>query len=157
MNIFLEEHLLILKLFNKYEVKYLLIGGYAVILHGYIRSTGDMDLWVEPSNENKLKIYKALSEVSFESDDLEYLLSINFREAIVFSIGSQPQKIDIITKVNLINFVDAYNQKIIYENEEIKIPLIHLNDLILSKFNTGRSKDKADVEILQEINHPNYK
>ena len=53
MNIFLAEHLEILAYLIKHNVRFLLIGGYAVIIHGYRRSTGDMDLWLEPSNENK--------------------------------------------------------------------------------------------------------
>ncbi|MEO5582860.1 MAG: hypothetical protein ABIR66_09215, partial [Saprospiraceae bacterium] len=62
MNIFLEEHQNILSNMMLNNVEFLLIGGYAVIFHGYLRSTGDMDIWVRPSNENKILLINALRD-----------------------------------------------------------------------------------------------
>ena len=64
MNIFIETHQNLLICLIKHKVNFILIGGYAVIYHGYKRSTGDMDLWIEPNNENKLKLL-CLSQLSF--------------------------------------------------------------------------------------------
>jgi hypothetical protein len=58
MNIFVENHQLLLKSMLQHDVNFLLVGGYAVIYHGYKRTTGDMDLWIEPDNNNKLKLIK---------------------------------------------------------------------------------------------------
>lgn len=157
MNIFIEEHIEILKSLIKNQVDFLLIGGYAVIYYGYRRTTGDLDLWIKPSNSNKEKLIKAFSELGFEHSDLIEIGTMNFESHIVFSIGNEPQKIDFLTKINLIEFDIANQHKIIGEIDELKIPIIHLNDLILSKINTGRIKDQADIEELQRINKENFK
>ena len=151
MNIFLDEHIEILTAILKHNVEFMLIGGYAVIIHGYRRTTGDMDLWLNPTNENKEKLYNALKEIQFNEDDLDFFSTLDFTTHLVFSIGSEPQKIDFITKINTVEFQEANTHKIIYEFEGLFIPVINLKDLVLSKINTGRLKDKADIEELQRI------
>lgn len=69
----------------------------------------------------------------------------------VFSMWDEPEKVDFLTRISMIEFEDANQRKIIADIDDIKIPFLHLNDLVLSKFNTGRLKDKADVEELQKI------
>jgi len=71
MNIFHDDHLEIIKELLENQVSFLLIGGYAVIYHGYNRTTGDMDLWLEPSNQNKYKVIEALEKLGFEQEGLE--------------------------------------------------------------------------------------
>lgn len=152
MNIFFEQHLEIIKALLIHKVDFLLIGGYAVIFHGYKRSTGDMDLWLKPSNENKIKFIEALQEAEFDENDLAALDSLNFENHLVFSIGNEPEKIDFITRINQVEFEEANQNKIITEWEGLSIPVINLRELILSKINTGRKKDEADIEELQKIN-----
>lgn len=151
MNIFLDEHQDLLKHLLASNVDFLLIGGYAVIYHGYQRSTGDMDIWLKPTNENKEKVLSALESAGFELEDLVDLGRKDFTQHIAFSIGEEPQKIDFITYINQVSFEEAHSNKIELEFEGIKIPLININELILSKINTGRKKDEADVEELQRI------
>lgn len=151
MNIFLDEHQAIIKLLIENQVDFLLIGGYAVIFHGYRRTTGDMDLWLRPTNENKEKFIKSLANAGFESDDLAVLSTLDFTKHLVFSIGDEPQKIDFITHINQVLFEEADKNKVIFDFEELKIPVINIRELILSKINTGRKKDEADVEELQKI------
>lgn len=152
MNIFFDQHLEIIKTLLKHRVDFLLIGGYAVIFHGYKRSTGDMDLWLMPSNENKIKFIAALQEAAFNEEDLEALNNLNFKNHLVFSIGIEPEKIDFITRINQVSFEEADQNKITAEWEGLSIPVINLRELILSKINTGRKKDEADIEELQKIN-----
>ncbi len=151
MNIFLDEHVEILSAMIKHNVEFMLIGGYAVIVHGYRRTTGDMDLWLNPTNDNKIKLHDALKDVGFYEKDLEYFLTLDFTKHLVFSIGSEPQKIDFLTKISNVEYSEADSHKITHEFEGIFIPVIHLNDLVLSKINTGRKQDKADIEELQKI------
>jgi len=155
MNALFEEHQNILFLFNKYDVKYLLIGGYAVNYYGYTRATGDMDLWIAPNNENKANVIMALSDYGIEDDQLGLLEKEDFSKHIVFSIGEAPIKVDFITIVNIVKFDDAFPKRKIFELDNIKIPIVHYNDLILMKMNTGRTRDKNDLEILQKINRTN--
>lgn len=151
MNIFLDGHIEILDTMLKHEVEFMLIGGYAVIIHGYRRTTGDMDLWLNPTNENKLKLHAALKGIGFNKDDLDYFLTLDFTKHLVFSFGAEPQKIDFITRINNVEFAEANKHKITHNFEGLPIPVIQLNDLVLSKINTGRTQDKADIEELQKI------
>jgi len=151
VNIFLEYHHEILKELLDSGVSFLLIGGYAVIYHGYNRTTGDMDLWLEPTNENKEKVINALEKSGFEPVDLNKLAEMDFTKHLAFSVGIEPHKIDFITIINQVSFENARNNKVVFDFEGLKIPVINVNELILSKMNTGRKKDEADVEELQRI------
>ncbi len=151
MSIFFKEHQEILALLNKHNVRYLIIGGYAVIFHGYARTTGDLDIWLKPSNDNKLALVKALSEAKYDESDLQTLSSFDFEEHQVFSIGTRPSKIDFLTRINQVQFDTAYNQRVEDQYEKLVVPVISLANLVLSKFNTGRQKDISDIEELQKI------
>ena len=151
MNIFHDDHLEIIKELLENQVSFLLIGGYAVIFHGYNRTTGDMDLWLEPTNRNKDKFINALEKLGFDPDDLEKLAEMDFTKHLTFSIGEEPQKIDFITLINQVSFEEAWVNRIVFALEDINIPVINIDELVLSKINTGRKKDEADVEELQRI------
>ncbi len=151
MNIFIEGHLAILKTLIEHKVNFMLVGGYAVIFHGYRRTTGDLDLWLEPDNENKNRLHKALTGKGFEKEGLDMLLQADFTKHLVFSIGMEPQKIDFLTHVNLVSYPEADSQKVMAAIDGISLPIIHLNHLYLTKINTGRPQDKTDVETLQRI------
>jgi len=152
MNVFIAAHQEILELMLKHEVEFMLIGGYAVIYYGYMRTTGDMDLWLKPTNENKFNMCKVFDEAGYEAQDIMALENLNFEKKIVFSIGSLVHKIDFHTHIDFIQYHEAEKNKVIAIIDEMKLPIIHLNDLILSKMNTDRLKDKADIEELQRIN-----
>lgn len=151
MDIFFEPHRLILQALIDFEIEFMLVGGYAVNLYGYNRPTGDLDLWLNPTDENKLKLLKMLSLKDFDDESLNYISSSDFSKPTVFSMGEVPLKIDFLTHINLIQFDGAYLKKNIVEIDGLKVPFIHLNDLVLSKINTGRSRDKGDIEELQKI------
>ncbi len=138
-----------------HSVEFLLIGGYAVIFHGYPRSTGDMDIWLRPSNDNKALLIKSLRDSGYDPDDLSILNEMDFVEHFAFSLGIEPQKIEFINYVNLVSFEEAFQNKVLFDFEGLTIPFINIRELILSKINTGRKKDEADVEELQKI--LNYK
>lgn len=151
MDIFFEPHQLLLQALLDFEVEFMLVGGYAVNLYGYNRPTGDLDLWLNPTHENKVKLMGMLSSKEFDHESLQYIASADFSQPTVFSMGEAPLRIDFLTHVNLVNFDAAYLNKNVVEIDGLKIPFIHLNDLVLSKFNTGRSRDKGDIEELQKI------
>jgi len=151
MNILFEEHQAIVKILLKHNLEFMLVGGYAVVHYGYRRTTGDMDLWIKPDNENKKKLLRALEELGYETVELNELNSFDFSKHIVFSIGVEPFKIDFMTYVNMVKWEEAYSEKVIAEIDNMEIPVIHLNHLILSKISNDRMKDKADVEELQKI------
>ena len=151
MNRFIEKHQDLLKNLLFKKVDFIVIGGYSVIFHGYARSTGDLDLWLRPDNVNKLKLLDVLKQMGFDEEDIQHIAELDFTKHIVFLMWDEPEKVDFLTRISMIEFEDAYQRKIIAEIDRIEIPFLHLNDLVLSKFNTGRLKDKADVEELQKI------
>lgn len=152
MNIFIEKHQLLLLSLIKHEVKFILIGGYAVIYHGYKRTTGDMDLWIEPNNENKLKLVKVLKEFEFNKEGITHIESLDFTRHLAFHFWEIPERVDCLTHISNVKFNEAYEQKILADFDEFSVPIIHYNHLVMSKLTTNRLKDKADIEELQKIN-----
>lgn len=135
------------------QVEFLLIGGYAVIYHGYIRATGDMDVWLKPDNENKARILNAFRRVGIHPDDIEELdIIYDFTDVVVFHFGNEPERVDFLTKVQGVDFDKAYARKELLKIKDREIPVLHLDDLIVSKILADRLQDKADVEMLQKIN-----
>ena len=146
-NLFNVDFLEFLELLDKNSVNYLLVGGYAVILHGYGRSTGDLDLWINqtPENYSKLqKTYKEFGAPIFSAEDFE---SEKFD---VWSIGVEPRKIEILTKVSGLQFDESLRNCNWLEIEKFKVPYIDFDDLIKNKLATGRYKDLADIEQLKK-------
>ncbi len=151
MNIFVDTHQKLLRALNTQQVSYLLVGGYAVVYHGYRRTTGDMDLWLEPTNENKVKLLKALKEFDFYEDDIEYIGTLDFTKHLAFNFWEEPERVDCLTYISNVEFDEAYQQKVVADIEGIVVPVIQYNHLVLSKISSDRLKDKADIEELQKI------
>lgn len=133
---------------NHQNVEYILVGGYAVILHGYRRVTGDMDIWVNRTKENYSKLSKAFSEFGLPLFDMTESKFLDVDVADVFSYGRPPVSIDIITKLKGVEFDDAFSQAQIFSEEGLEIRFIHLNNLIEAKKAAGRHKDLDDIEKL---------
>ena len=151
MNLFYPEHVMVLDALLRYQVRFLLIGGYAVMAYGYTRTTGDLDLWIDPSDQNKVALINTFRYLKFDESELEMINEMDFNEATVFSMGTVPQKIDFLTKVSHVNFDDAYTKVVLMEFDDLILPFVHYNDLVLMKMTTGRLKDQADIEELQKI------
>ena len=153
INLFTEEHQQLLSVLIKNKVDFMLVGGYAVIYYGYDRNTGDMDIWLKTGNENRDKLVKALKDFGVIDQHLERLKEMDFTNPVpVFYFGKEPRRIDFLTMISNVKFEEAM-QRVNYsalENE--KVPVIHYNDLILSKLTSNRLKDKADIEELEKIN-----
>lgn len=148
LNLFNVDFIEFLELLNKHEVDYLLVGGYAVVLHGYNRSTGDMDIWVNKSEGNYTKLQKVYSDFAapiFTKDDF---LSKDFN---VWSMGKEPVKIEVITEIIGLVFKNSIQNCKWYELNDFKIPFVDLEDLIKTKKASGRPKDIADVEQLNKV------
>lgn len=152
MNIFIESHQQLLKCLLNHKVNFILVGGYAVVYYGYKRTTGDMDLWIEPNNKNKLQLLKALKTFEFNEDDINHISSMDFTKHVAFHFWEEPERVDCITYISNVNFEEAFKAKIIAEIEDFKVPIIQYKHLIQSKITSDRLKDRADVEELQKIN-----
>jgi hypothetical protein len=130
---------------NKSNVEYILVGGYAVILHGYIRSTADMDVWVKKSEENYNRLKLALAEFGVPEIPREDFLGSRFD---VWGFGKEPSRIDLMSEVKGIDFDETFSTSKIFEQNNVSIRYIHLTHLLKAKEASGRFKDKSDIEEL---------
>jgi len=133
------------------EVEYILVGGYAVILHGYIRSTADMDVWVHKTKDNYQKLKKALEKFGAPVFPESEFLGNKFN---VWGFGKEPNRIEIMSEVKGFKFDKVYAKRKIYQQENFTIRFNHLNDLLKAKEAAGRFKDKNDIEQLKKKNKP---
>jgi hypothetical protein len=148
-NLFNEDFQDFIRAFNDNRVRYILVGGYAVILHGYIRSTADMDIWVDKTKVNYQKLKKALNQFGAPGFSENEFLGDEFN---VWGFGREPNRIEILSEVKGLKFDVAYKKSITYEQENLPIRFIHFNDLLESKKAAGRFKDKNDIEQLNKKN-----
>ena len=136
-----------LQILSDNKVRFLVVGAYAMGVYGYPRATGDFDIWVEVSSENSEKIYRSLSQFGAPLSDITKTTFCE--EGIIFQIGVAPRRIDIITKIDGVDFKKAYSDKQEVEIEDITIPFLSKEDLIKNKESTGREKDKLDAKYLR--------
>jgi hypothetical protein len=139
-----------LNAFNKGEVKYLIVGGAAVILHGYARTTVDLDIWVERSEENYLKICKAFQIFGMPVFDMTYENFFNNPNIDVFTFGRPPVCIDLMLAVKGLDFEQAFKNSVKMEANGILFSVVSKADLITAKKSVGRHKDLDDAEQLSK-------
>jgi hypothetical protein len=130
------------------EVKFLIVGAYALAAYGYPRATGDFDIWIEASAENSKKILSSLT--SFGAPTSGLTGKTFMEKGIVFQIGIAPRRIDLITHIDGVDFSDAYPSRKTIVIEGLNLPFISKENLIQNKKSTGRDKDLVDVKHLEE-------
>jgi predicted nucleotidyltransferase len=129
------------------NVRFLLVGAYAVAVHGFPRATKDIDFFVWATPENAANLMRALTKFGAPLDDISE--SDFSSEGIVFQIGNSPRRIDIITNISGVKFAQAYANRKAILIEGIEVPVISLQDLIANKRASGRKQDLADIEKLE--------
>jgi hypothetical protein len=136
-----------IQLLNDNQVNYLVIGGYAVAVHGHPRYTKDIDIWIEISEENSQKIITTLAEFGFGSLGLT---AQDFQEPHqIIQLGYPPNRIDLITSPDGIDFQICYASKIEVMLDDIAVKFIDLDNLKKNKLASGRLQDLADLENLR--------
>lgn len=142
------EFLAFLKCLNDEKVDYLLIGGYAVNLHGYTRATVDMDVWIATSPENAGKLIRAFDRYGFDVDGMSESIFTEPRSIVRF--GEAPLKIEVVTTIGGVEYAECRTNAIEVEVAGLTIPVIGLKDLRINKAASGRPKDLVDLEHLPE-------
>ncbi len=137
------------ELLNRYEVEYLIVGGYAVGIHGHPRYTGDLDIWIHATVENARKTLRALNDFGFASFGLNEADLTKFGNVI--QMGYPPFRIDILTRIDGVDFEDCYRNKVIIQYDGIVLYVIGVSDLMVNKRASGRLKDIDDLENLKHI------
>ncbi len=136
-----------IELLNKNDVKYLVVGGYALAFHGYPRFTKDIDFWVWVDEENAKNILKTIKEFGFSSLDIKQddFLSPGY----VVQLGQPPARIDLLTSVTGLEFEECYKSKVHTEILGSEIDFIDLENFKKNKKAVGRHQDLADLENLE--------
>lgn len=135
----------LLRAFFAAEVRFLIVGAYALAVHGRPRATGDLDLWVEATPENAPRVISALAAFGAPLSDISE--SDFARPGVVFQIGVPPGRIDLLTELSGLAFEEAWTTRIQRPfGEDITADFLDRASFLRNKRTTGRLKDLADIE-----------
>ncbi len=136
----------LLNLFNANHVRYLIIGGYAVIQYAEPRYTKDLDIWISVDKENAAAVYKSLKEFGAP---LSGLSEADFtEEGYFYQMGRPPMRVDILMGIPGIDFEKAWKNKMEIDFDGLMVKFISREDLIAAKRASGRSQDLLDADLL---------
>lgn len=133
------------------KAEFLLIDAYALAVHGCPRATGDMDIWIRPSDANAQRVWRALKAFKapmarLSPDDLT-------NPDVVFQIGVAPRRIDILTTIDGVEFAEAWAARTELDVDGLRVTAIGRDHLARNKKATGRPQDLADVAWLESHRH----
>jgi hypothetical protein len=135
-----------LQLLNEHDVRYLLIGGYAVGYHGYPRATVDMDIWVALQPDNARRVVSALQAFGFGLPELtEDLFLLPDK---IIRMGVPPLRLEILTSISGVEFEECFNNRVVDMIDGVEVNLIGLDHLKQNKQASGRYKDLSDLDNL---------
>ena len=138
----------LLRAFGAHEVRFLVVGAYALAVLGRPRATGDLDVWVDATPQNARRTLAALREFGAPLDDLG--LDDLSRPGVVYQIGLPPLRIDVLTAIDGVEFAAAWRRRITADFDGVVVPVIGRSDFLANKRATGRLKDLADAERLSK-------
>ncbi len=139
----------LIEIMEQHEVEYAMVGGFAVNFYGYIRTTQDVDVLVNPSLKNARKMVNALEEFGFGSGGVptEYFET----EGTAIHLGVEPNRIDLLTNLRGISNKEIFQKKQRVKFEDIFLNIISLEDLLVCKKKSDRLKDLADADELERM------
>jgi len=138
-----------LEFLEKRNVKYLLVGGYAVGIHGFPRYTGDMDVFIAIETGNAEKMVNVFADFGF--GDLGLKKETFLQSEKIIEVGREPMKIQVLTGIDGVTFDQCYASRAYFQEGALRIPVIGYEELIQNKLATPRGKDKIDVEELRKV------
>ena len=140
----------LIRAFEKYSVRYALVGGYAVNYYGYVRSTQDVDFLILPSPENAARVMKALEDFGFGGAGIprEYFE----REGTAVHLGNEPNRIDLLTTLRGVSIAAIFRNLERVDFGGVELNIIALADLLSAKRHSTRPRDLADVDELEKAN-----
>lgn len=139
----------LIRLFNRHEVKYLVVGGYAVIHHGFPRTTGDIDIFFAPTAANATRVYRALQD--FWNGPIPHLASPGeLLTGMGIQFGVEPNRIDLLNQIAGVSFDAAWPDRVVVEIEGMTLNFIGKADLLRAKRAANRPKDQEDINYLKK-------
>ncbi|MFB9841890.1 nucleotidyltransferase [Mucilaginibacter ginsenosidivorans] len=152
MDIFDEEILNFWKALYNHHVRYIMVGGYALNLHGYQRFTGDLDIWIDDTLENRRLLRETF--ISCDMGDYAMIETMEFVPGWTEFHLNNGLQLDILTGMKGLEgytFDECLQMASVANIENIDIPFLHINQLIENKKKVNRPKDKIDVLALEQI------
>ena len=140
-----------LRILQKNEVEFLICGGHAVCFYGFPRMTMDFDILVKPNETNAERLMQSLLEFGF-GGVRELKKELFCQRGTVFTLGAQPNQIDLLTSVSSQNEEEIFSHQVLGQMEGLSLNFISYDDLIRAKKEAGRLKDQLDVEELEKLN-----
>lgn len=137
----------ILLAFEREQVEFLIVGAYALSAHGISRYTGDIDLWVRPTPENAARVWQALQRFKAPMSKITQADFCNPDN--VYQMGLPPYQIDVLTSISGVEFESAYADRRILSIDDLRMPFLSLNDMLVNKRESGRDKDLVDVKLIE--------
>lgn len=134
------------------NVDCVIVGGFAVIAHGYVRTTTDLDIFIRPTEENAEAVFAALSRLGVPLDGWVATDLFCDTEHLRFVCGRY--HVDILSSIGEMHFAQAWSGRVNVNFAGLEVPFISKADLIENKLATGRHRDLADVEELEHIQSP---
>jgi len=137
-----------INLLNSENVRYLLLGGYAVNFHGHHRFTGDIDFWIARDAENAARVSRALQGFGFAPENVppeQFTIPDK-----VHMFGRVPVRIDLLTSPSGVEFESCHQRRVDATLDGVQVPIISLTDLRVNKQASGREKDISDLKALPE-------
>ncbi|MDR7332649.1 nucleotidyltransferase [Roseateles asaccharophilus] len=135
------------ELLNANGVEYLVVGGYALAAHGHPRYTGDIDFWLNPHADNLERLLTTLRQFGFGSLNLS---TADFAPDSVIQLGQPPRRIDLLMGIDGVAFEDCYERREIITVDGLALNFIGLDDFKANKRASGRHKDLADLDALED-------
>ena len=136
----------LLQLLNKFEVEYLIVGGYAVMKYGEPRFTKDLDVWVHNSAQNSARLVEALKGFGAPLDHDQISAETFAEKQVVYQIGVAPVRIDILTEITAVEFSNAWRKKVASSFFGVPVHFISRDDLLTNKRALGRDSDLTDLK-----------
>jgi hypothetical protein len=133
-----------LKSLDAHNARFLLIGGYAVNAFGYVRNTVDMDVWIASDADNEQRVLQAIRDFAFPAAPADLL---HAADAMV-RMGQPPLRIEVLKRISGVEFEECWPRRVIIEDDDLRIPMISLDDLKRNKRASGRKKDLLDLDEL---------
>ncbi|WKZ46890.1 MAG: hypothetical protein QY306_13820 [Anaerolineales bacterium] len=138
----------LLRIFNDNHVKYLVIGGYAVVQYAEPRFTKDLDVWISTDTSNAESVYKALLEFGAP---LQGLTAKDFAEdGYFFQMGVSPVRVDVLMGIPGVKFEECWKRRFDVDFDGLKVSFISKQDLIAAKRASGRPQDLIDADLLSD-------
>lgn len=138
-----------IELLNEHEVDYLVVGGYAVNLHGYPRYTKDIDFWIWMTDDNIKRLLRVIDGFGMGALGLTHEA---FRDPdSIIQLGYEPNRIDLLMDINGVDFEKCYAERKTSIVDSVKVNFLNIDDLIKAKKEAGRLQDLADAEQLEKL------